>query len=200
MKTTTTKKTPAKNPTVPPASKSDWGAAVQSNKLALDGLGIDGLCRRLKAGETLTAIAADIGLKSTATLLDWIASDPDRSARAREARIAASVMYDEQAQKAILDAADSFELAKAKELAHHLRWRASKIDPRNYGDKTESVNIEVGPEIAKITTPEQRLRAAREFLAANEIVMPIKQKRGRGGAIGNSAVSTVRAREGLTND
>jgi hypothetical protein len=197
---TTTKKTPAKHSATPPASKSDWSTAVQSNKLALDGLGIDGLCRRLKVGETLTAIAADIGLKSTATLLDWISSDPDRSARAREARVAASVMYDEQAQKAILDAADSFELAKAKELAHHLRWRASKIDPRNYGDKVENFNIEVGPEIARITTPEQRLRAAREFLTANEIVMPIKQKRGIAGAIGNSAVSAVRATEGLTDD
>jgi hypothetical protein len=34
-------------------------------------------------------------------------------------------------------ASDAFELAKAKELAHHYRWRASKIAPKLYGDRLQ---------------------------------------------------------------
>src|SRR5690606_38082038 len=104
----------------------------RANRSALEGLGTDDLCQRLRAGETLTGIAKDIGLKSVGTLLNWIGADPERSARAREARSAASAMYDEQAQQAILDASDPLELAKARELAQHLRWRASQVDPGSY--------------------------------------------------------------------
>ena len=39
------------------------------------------------------------------------------------------------ASDGIAQASDPFELAKAKELAHHYRWRASKIAPKLYGDK-----------------------------------------------------------------
>lgn len=107
------------------------------NRAALEGLGTDELCHRLRSGETLTGIAKSIGLKSVGTLLQWIGADPERSARAREARSAASAMYDEQAQQAILDATDPLSLAKARELAQHLRWRASKVDPGSYGDKVQ---------------------------------------------------------------
>lgn len=34
-------------------------------------------------------------------------------------------------------ASDPFALAKAREVASHLRWRASKIAPTDYGDKIE---------------------------------------------------------------
>jgi hypothetical protein len=44
-------------------------------------------------------------------------------------------MWDEQALDAIDMARDGFTLSKAKEKAHHLRWRAAKIAPRDYGDK-----------------------------------------------------------------
>ena len=47
-------------------------------------------------------------------------------------------MWDERAGDVIQQAADPFELAKAKELAHHYRWRASKIAPRDYGDRIQA--------------------------------------------------------------
>lgn len=48
--------------------------------------------------------------------------------------------WEEKAESCIADAADEFELKKARELAHHYRWRAAKIAPREYGDKLEVNN------------------------------------------------------------
>lgn len=96
--------------------------------------GIDALCADILGEKTLTAIAQDLGV-SIGTLLTWVEAVPERSARAREARMRTARIWDEKATKVIEDAKDPFELSKAKELAHHYRWRASKIAPRDYGDK-----------------------------------------------------------------
>jgi hypothetical protein len=40
------------------------------------------------------------------------------------------------AEDVIAQAGEQFDLAKAKELAHHYRWRAKMANPREYGDKT----------------------------------------------------------------
>ena len=95
---------------------------------------IEQLCSRIVDGEMLTTIAHSLGT-GVSKLSEWISSDPERSARAREARIAAAATYADQALQAIKNAADPFELAKAKEEAHHLRWRASKSDPGRFGEK-----------------------------------------------------------------
>ena len=102
----------------------------------IDALGVDALCDRLCAGESQTAIAGSLGV-GIATLSRWIAADPDRSARVREARIAAARTFDEMAEAELRAAADLFGLAKARELASHYRWKASKSNPREYGDKLE---------------------------------------------------------------
>lgn len=82
----------------------------------------------------MTQIAADACV-SVGSLLAWIAADSDRSARVREVRTAMALTWDEKAEAAISYARDEFELRKAKELGHHYRWRASKIAPRDYGDR-----------------------------------------------------------------
>jgi len=58
-------------------------------------------------------------------------------ARVREARQIASTWYDEQALIVVRNARDNFESGKARDEAHHLRWRASKIAPKEYGDKQQ---------------------------------------------------------------
>ena len=121
--------------------------------------GIDELCDMIEAGNTLTAIAQDVGIH-VANLSRWIAADPQRSARAREARIAAASSYDDQALAAIRNASDQFALAKAKEEAHHLRWKASKADPRKYGDK-----LDVTQETTIRTLPDDALDAEIRRLA-----------------------------------
>jgi hypothetical protein len=99
----------------------------------------------IKEGEMLTAIAEKMGV-SKAFLLKWLDMG-DRPVRVREARAAASSAWDEKAERGIANATDAFELAKAKELAHHYRWRASKIAPKLYGDKvqTEVTGVDGAP-------------------------------------------------------
>ena len=104
-------------------------------KRELDRLGIDWVCEQITEGKMLREIAREVGC-SISAISEWLAS-PDHSARAREARKAAAAAYTEMAEEGIRNAADPFELAKAKELAHHFRWKAAKMDPK-YGDKTQT--------------------------------------------------------------
>lgn len=109
--------------------------AVPTDKLALTDA-VDKLCLEILEGKMLTTIALEWGVTKS-RLMYWLSADSTRSARVREARRQAAMMYDEQAQCAIADAKDDLELKKAKELAHHLRWKASKINPSDYGEKIE---------------------------------------------------------------
>lgn len=111
-----------------------------------DAYGLEKICAALTAGGNLTAIAADIDVH-VSTLLEWLERDPQRSARAREARQLSARLWDERAESVITAAADKFELDKAKELAHHYRWRAKAVAPRDYGDKitTEHTGAGGGP-------------------------------------------------------
>ena len=104
-------------------------------KRELDRLGIDWVCNQIVEGKMLREISRELGC-SISDISEWLAS-PNHSARAREARKTAAATYTEMAEDAIRNAADPFELAKAKELGHHLRWKASKMDPK-YGDKTQT--------------------------------------------------------------
>ena len=103
----------------------------------LDALGIDAICERLQSCETMTSIAVSLGMRIS-RLQDWIAADAGRSVRVREARAATAAQYDDEALSRIDAAKDPFELARAREAAQHLRWRASKIAPREYGDKVQA--------------------------------------------------------------
>ena len=117
--------------------KKEAGAGVsaplsQAERIEL--VDFDGVTERLSTGVTLTQIAKDAGV-SIGFLLQWIAADENRSARAREARAQAAKLWDEKALDVIEQAADPFELQRARELAQHYRWRASKTAPKDYGDK-----------------------------------------------------------------
>ena len=95
------------------------------------------IIERIASGETLTAIAKELG-KSRAALSDWLSAESSRSARAREARVKAAAAWDDKAEDVLSGAADPFELAKARELASHYRWRAKAVAPKEYGDKTQT--------------------------------------------------------------
>ena len=98
--------------------------------------GIDGVCDAICNEKPLTTLAGEIGV-SIGSLLMWIEADKERSARAREARIVMARRWDEKSEAVLAAASDPFELSKAKELSHHYRWRASKIAPRDYGEKIQ---------------------------------------------------------------
>ena len=99
----------------------------------LDYFGVEWLCDQIQDGITLTA-AAEVAGVARSTLLRWVAADPVRSARVREARQQAGAAWDDLAEQGLKDAKTPHQLAIARELAHHYRWRASKIDPQ-YKDK-----------------------------------------------------------------
>ena len=100
----------------------------------LDALGIEAFCDLILDGTTQMQIAENLGI-SRSMVNRWLSLRPEHSARALEARRLASSAWDEKAEKVIQDAGDQFELSKAKELAHHYRWRASKVHPADYGIK-----------------------------------------------------------------
>lgn len=118
-------------------------------RAALDALGIDALCERIIGGESMTAIAESAG-SSAPVLVAWIAADAERSARAREARTLSARLWDEKAEAEIRQASDVFELSRAKELAHHYRWRGSKIAPKEYGDKLELAGDKSAPLVVQV--------------------------------------------------
>jgi hypothetical protein len=106
----------------------------------LNALGIDALCDRIASGVSLTALAESLEISRYA-MSSWIAADENRSARAREARIIAASAYADLALAAIKDApANPIELSRARELASHYRWQASKASPQEYGDKVETTH------------------------------------------------------------
>lgn len=102
----------------------------------LTAFGLDTICQMITDGVSMTNIAKEAGV-SIGSLCTWVDGNPERSARVREARTVTARIWDEKATKCIEDAADEFELKKAKELAHHYRWRSSKISPKEYGDRLE---------------------------------------------------------------
>lgn len=125
---------------------------------------LDDVCERIAAGDTYTAIAADYG-KTHGALSLWLAAETNRSARAREAASMAGRFWDEAAEAGIRAATDVLSLAKARELAQHLRWRASKLSPA-YADRSK---VEVGGAVgvfdaAQALTPEQLQRVAQAVL------------------------------------
>lgn len=133
-----TKATEAKNP---------WGEAAAK----LDAIGEAEVFAAITNGTMLADIATK-AVVSSGSLLTWLNATPERSARAREARKLGAAVLEEQAQTAIQGASDNFQLAKARELAHHLRWKASKLDPRGFGDK---LALGAAADLPPLPTPSQ---------------------------------------------
>ena len=101
----------------------------------LNAIGTDAIAERIASGETYRKIAASakVGL---GVLAMWIEANPERSQACTRARETHGQSCEEKAEEVIQDATDQFELAKAKELAIHWRWRAKAVNPK-YRDKVQ---------------------------------------------------------------
>ena len=97
---------------------------------------IDAVVQRLECGETLTAIASS--LKMPRSTLSLRIEKSGGSARVAAARKVAAAAYAEKAETILMGAMEPFELAKAKELAHHYRWTAKCFSPQEFGDKIQA--------------------------------------------------------------
>ena len=141
------------------AKKPEEKAKRGEVRAKLDEIGIDAICVMFEAGKMQRQIAREIAVDDT-ILLKWIAADEQRSARARESRARGAAVWDELAieeLQGIPDEATQGQIARAREIASHYRWRASKLGRAEYGEKTE---IEHSGSIQAMTDEQvdQRLR------------------------------------------
>jgi hypothetical protein len=121
----------------------------------LDDFGIEGVCSALLNGDTMIGLSQTLKIDLN-QLLSWILVDQGRTARMRECRAECAIIWDERCELLIANSADMFELQKARELAHHYRWRASKIAPRIYGDhaRIEHTGAAGGPIVISTGLPQ----------------------------------------------
>lgn len=158
----TAAKSAATNSKAKPAAKA---RAVLRGVALIDAYGMDAVSDHLSNGVTMTAIAAEVGV-SVGQLSQWLASDEERSARARESRIHAARVWDEKALEAIEQAGDPFELQRARELAQHFRWRASKTAPKDYGDKLHAEHSGPGGGAIQVESTVTLVRASHVEVAS----------------------------------
>lgn len=98
--------------------------------------GIEAICDDIGDGTTLQQIADKLGI-GIGRLAEWLDLEPERAALARAARSRTAPMWDEFALTTIQAADTAIAIAKAREVANHLRWRTTKIRPQDYGDKVQ---------------------------------------------------------------
>lgn len=105
-----------------------------SAEAILDKVGLQKLCDEIADGKTLRQLCAELGV-DRGSLRRWMSLTEERTKQITEARITAAEAFVDEADDGIKKARNAFQLAKAKERGYHLRWRASKADPRRFGDK-----------------------------------------------------------------
>jgi transposase-like protein len=126
------------------------------------GLTEDQVLQRIEAGESINQIAATLGVNRS-NLWRWLEADSQRSARAKSSRMISAQAWEEKAEDVLKDADNPFALAKARELAHHYRWRASKISPA-YGEKIQTEHSGT----VEVVSKEQRDAAVKAAMRADE--------------------------------
>lgn len=101
--------------------------------------GLERLCDRIEAGASVGAILAEIGAGRGA-LRRWL-DDPEHPERRPAYEAARTASADSQQERALSvlealpDDPSTGQVAKAREIANHLRWAAARIDPASYGDR-----------------------------------------------------------------
>jgi transcriptional regulator with XRE-family HTH domain len=90
----------------------------------------------IEQGMTQTKIAQRLGIDQ-AQYNRWLYSDRHRLIRARDAMTRAAQAYADKAIDELEAANDAVSVTKANNLAHHLRWMASRYNRALFGDKIE---------------------------------------------------------------
>lgn len=112
------------------------GVPLKTAQQILDEIGIAQLCEWIIDGRSYRDMSGELGI-SVGALHHWLNAKDERVHACARARELAAQSFDEKAMETIESAADPFELAKARELATHYRWRAKAVNPKKYGDKQQ---------------------------------------------------------------
>lgn len=109
---------------------------MKGDKEKLLAASIDTIIEMIIDGKTYRQIAKhfEVGLGTLHTFLTYT----EHSARAREALIISANSYADKAEEILQEAEGTKEeLMRARELAQHYRWKASKRNGIVYGDKQQ---------------------------------------------------------------
>lgn len=139
------------------------------------------ILRAIGNGMLQTEIAKAIG-KDHFTLCRYLAEE-GRQGRVDEVRRITATYWQERAEEEIraVKTRDPAAMFRARELAHHYRWRASRFDPRRYGDKVMPAIAVLPPEaqMAEIGTDGARALFAAVAAAIGLQVTAAPLKEGR---------------------
>ena len=118
----------------PPAPAGKNKKINESMKKSNEEISIDEVVEMIIDGFTYRKIAEELNI-SLRKLTDFIAL-PEQYARARLALETSAQTFAGKAEEILINAeASSIEIQRARELAQHYRWMASKRNPKTYGEK-----------------------------------------------------------------
>lgn len=109
--------------------------APKSAKQILDAIGEDAVFQMIQGGHSIRKIALHYGVHLT-RLYEWLSETPERHHAHARAKEEAADAYDDMALD-VLEKADRENIAVAKEIASHYRWRAKAANPKKYSDKLQ---------------------------------------------------------------
>lgn len=98
----------------------------------------DIILQRIERGDRLVDIAKDYGLSDASSVQKRLADDPEyllAKERGLESRMDKREDELEQAQ-------DSIQVARARELLSHARWRAERECPKRWGPRQEITHVQ----------------------------------------------------------
>ena len=132
----TVRRAPPRYPDPPKLKKGRPPKAVSDSLPPYD---LDLICGLLRDGENLTEVAKAFK-RSRDSLRKWVIEDRARQTAVDEARHEGAHAYVEKAGAVLAEitpGATKATIARARELAHHYRWMASKMMPKTYGERVE---------------------------------------------------------------
>jgi hypothetical protein len=109
------------------------GRPVYSDELA------ETICQRIANGEGLRAICRDDDMPGRQTVLDWLNDEKYAAFRAKYARAReAQADFLDEAMADVADNATPENVQVARLRVDTMKWRASKLAPKKYGDKLDA--------------------------------------------------------------
>ena len=102
----------------------------------------DAICERLMLGESLRKITRDEDMPSTTSVMRWLQSDEEWGVTFRKQYARARREQAELNAERLIEVAEDAEetsagVQKARLLSDNIKWAASKLLPKKYGDRLD---------------------------------------------------------------
>lgn len=108
----------------------------------------DEICARIAEGQSLRKICEADDMPSRSSVLRWLHAQPEFEAKCARARtLQADVMDDLVLETAEDCTAANFQASRVKIAAY--QWRASRLNPKRFGDRTQLAATDVDGEPAQ---------------------------------------------------